>query len=509
MTLDQQKIDRAYRKRSRDDCLTFILGLCIPSATGPQTLADCIAPHQRKDFDALLPSIEAVRDGGMPPIRRFWLERTKKASKDADIGAALLWPAAFASRPLYMQIGAADRDQASIVKRRMQDIIYHNKWLEDYVELKSWYVQGHNAKIDILAADIAGSHGETPDILVLNELSHVRKWEFIENLMDNADGVAQGVVIIATNAGFKGTKAEVMRKHAESSDTWYFSKFDKPAPWISRDLLQDARKRNSPARYRRLWLGQWASGKGDALDEPEIDRVLGAREGPVTKPEKGWRYIGGLDLGVSHDHSGFVVTGINRNLQKIRVAWLRGWEPKGDDGEVNLMAVESCIKSMAKLFRLEWVGYDPSQAKLMAQRLRRANVPMKEVTFTPKNLTAMADSLVQVVKSGQLEAYDDLEGRLRRDFGKFTIMEKMYGYKLEAVSDEEGHADVGTALAITLPKAIEMLRSGWALDPDDDLATEDDSDLDEDEIETMPDELREIYEMEEDEPRKRVLPWED
>jgi len=184
------------------------------------------------------------------------------------------------------------------------------------------------AELDILAADIAGSQGDAPDLLIVNELTQVLKWEFIENLLDNADKVARGMVVIATNAGFKGSKAERLRKNAEENPRkWKMLLWQKPAPWVSEDDLKDARKRNLLSRYNRLWWGRWASGKGDALAEDDIDICLSKYHGPLESPEKGWQYVAGLDLGISHDHCGLVVLGINRLAQKIRICRIHAWEP--------------------------------------------------------------------------------------------------------------------------------------------------------------------------------------
>jgi hypothetical protein len=106
----------------------------------------------------------------------------------------------------------------------------------------------------------------------------------------------------------------------------------------------------------------------------------------------------------------------------------------------------------------------------------------------------MATTFVQAIKEGKLECYEDPEGRLRRDFGKFSIVNKgLSGYKLEATSDEFGHADVGVALIITLPRAIEELGGFVQLQPDDDVAYSDMESLEEDEVNEMPDELKNIY----------------
>jgi hypothetical protein len=359
----------------------------------------------------------------------------------------------------------------------------------------------------------------------------------MENLFNNADGVAEGMVVIATNAGYRGTKQEVMRNNALACQTadgitklrWKVLVWDKPAPWHTKAVLADAKSRNTPSEFARLWYGKWVSGKGDALAEDDIDRCLACHVGPINEPEDGWQYLAGMDLGVSHDHAAIVVVGVNQLAQRMRIAWMRGFEPKEkpDDPsrrEVNLIEVKNTLVDAFEVFKLQYVGYDPTEARLMAQQLKRLRVPMQEMLFSsPKNQQDMAAALVQAV-SGKiliieerendprkndkrtkkmkepqpvnldctLEGYEDSEGRLRRDFGKLKVVRKAYGYKLEATSDEYGHADVGVALAIVLPRAIQMLSGHVGLQRDDVLDV-DDSPLTDEEVANMPDDLREIY----------------
>lgn len=491
----------AYRCRSATDFMCFIRGITIDSQTGPQLFNDCMTDFQREFFEAIAKPLEQLRLGQMPDMRRFWVERTKKASKDADIALCLLWVTAFAIRPFLSQVGAADRDQAAIVKRRIEALLHYNEWLNELVVVHNYTVSQKGpglAVLDIMASDIAGSHGETPDLLVINEMSHVTKFEFIENLMDNADGVAQGIVICATNAGFAGTKAAKHRKNAIDSDNWSVHLWQQPAPWHSQQAIEDAKRRTTLSRYNRLWWGKWASGKGDAMDEDKIDRCFNRGAMPLIGPEPGWVYGAGLDLGVSHDHSGLLMVGVNVDQQRIKVGFMRSWKPP-TGGEIDLMDVENACLALHKAFNLSWLGYDPHQAKLMAQRLAKKNVPMREVTFTGKNLDAMANTLKQVVDGEKLECFDDAEGSLRRDFGKFNIVEKSYGLKLESVSDEYGHADVGTALIIVLLDAVQLLEGFFTLQADDVIAyATDGEDLTEEELEEMPDELKDIYQAYDD-----------
>lgn len=491
---DKQAIEMAYQLASPKDFYGFIRGLKIPSAHGPRTFATVMADFQETCFKELAPNIQALRDGELPKRRRFWIERTKKSSKDGDIGAALLWLVAFPTRPLYIQVGAADRDQAGIVRRRIKDILFNNPWLENIIEIQRYKVRNKNglAEVDILAADVSGSHGETPDMLILNELSHVTKWEFLQNLMDNATGVPRGIVVVATNAGFKGTTADVWRRNAIKSDDWFVHIWDKPSPWLSPSDIDDAKKRNTIGRFNRLYYGKWSSGKGDAFDERDIDAMLHLGDGPVQEPESGWMYVCGLDLGVSHDHAGLVMVGVHVREQRMKLAYMRGWEPSVVTNEINLQEIEDTVAALAMKFRAE-VHYDPWQAKLMSQRLRKRMLRVIEMPFTGSRLSLMANTLKEVIENRKLEAWDDEEQRLRRDLGKLSLVEKPYGYRLEAVSDEFGHADVGIALAICLPRAVEMLAGRAGLWPDEDIADLDDTPLSKDEIEKLPRELRDIY----------------
>ena len=497
------QIQSAYIAHSELDFMCFARGLVIDSATGPCVFENCMAMFQRQCFEELAVSLHDLREGRMPTHSRWWIERTKKAGKDSDLAVILTWLLAFPHRPIYLQVGAADREQAAIVKERIVRLLHWNEWLTDKMDLIQWGAKSKAvlangapmAHLDIMSSDIAGAHGGTPDLLVINELSHVTRWEFAENLMDNADGVAQGMVIIATNAGVRGTKAETWRNNAITSDRWMVHCWSHPAPWHSQATVDDAKRRNTHSRFLRLWRGKWVSGKGDALSEESIDRCF-CLPGPTLAIEKGWEYVAGLDLGVSHDHSGLVVLGVNREKQKIKTVWWKVWIPK-QDGRIDLTDVENACLIANQMYHLRYLYYDPHQAELMSQRLIRRQVPVREMTFgRPSNLTAMAVGLIQIVEEDKLECYDDEDGRLRSDFGKFNIVEKSYGYKLEAVSDESGHADVGTALAICLPAAMELLGMSGYLTADDVLYDpEDDNPMTPEEVKEMSPELREIYEM--------------
>lgn len=501
----EEQVEAQYRKMSEGSFLLFCRGLYIKAQNGKKRFESVMAPFQRICFEQLASSLEELRDGEMPERRRWWIERTKKASKDADLAVVIAWLVAFPTRPFYGQIGAADRGQAGIVRDRLSDLLFYNPWLNDKMELVGNEIRSkvlrQNGKplalIDIESSDVTGSHGGTPDILIVNELSHITRFEFAETMMDNADGVAQGMVIIATNAGVKNTKPWQWRCSAISSSEWTVHVVSEPAPWHTHKTLQEAKKRNSKSRFARLWKGEWITGGGDIFDEVDLDEVFSLSYPDTFHPLPGWDYIAGLDLGITNDHAGFVILGVNQKIRKIRLAYMKRWDPRDTDGEVDLINVEEIMIATCLHFRTICMFYDPHQAVFMAQRARR-KITVREMTFSSgKNLTEMASALKQAVESHVLEVFDEPDGSLRSDFDKFKIVEKSYGYKIEATRDDRGHADVGTALVIALPAAISLMNGSAFLSADDDVAETDPDELTEQEVEEMPEELRDLYTMEE------------
>jgi hypothetical protein len=512
----EQVAGPVYEARSADDFMLFARGLIVPSASGPMLFNECMAPFQEETFRDLEPSLYALRDGRKPPIRRFWVERTKKSSKDMDLAVVVCWLIRYARRPLKIQVVAANGKQAAIVSDRAVELLHFNPWLAKHIEIVQGIIRSKARKREVWcrieATGSAGdSQGQTPDLLILNELVHVERWSVMEAHFNNADGVPQGVVIVSTNAGIKGSMAwkwrenALKRRRSESNPKgrWAIHILQGRAPWIDEEDVKEAKARDPVGtEYTRLWEGKWVSGAGGSIAEDDLDRAF-CLPGPVHRAEQDWTYVGGIDLGVTHDHAGVVLLGSNERLRRIRVARLHGFAPslkQNNKIEVDIELVRHACIELQRMFRAVWWGYDPAAGgSFCAQDLRRAGLHMVECTFSgAKNPTLMATSLVQALKEGVLELYDDEEGRLRRDFGKFQIKPLIpTGYRLEAVSDEYGHADVGTALVIALPKAVELMGGFSMFSSDDDLVLNDvdDEPLTEDEYEEMPDELRDIYDM--------------
>ncbi|HQZ65472.1 MAG TPA: hypothetical protein PLY87_10375 [Planctomycetaceae bacterium] len=309
-------------RKFADDPTAFQAELIIPSAHGNVRFSDCMADFQRERFAGINAALIAIARGEKPEFGRHWWEATKGASKDSDLAVCLLWLLAFSKRPLTCQVGAADADQADELRKAAKDILRLNTWLAERltIQARRIFCQANGCECEIISANVAGSHGARPDVLILNELSHVTKQEFAENLLDNAAKVPQGLAVIATNSGFEGTWQERWRDIALNSDRWKTHIYSRPSPWLDDAEMEEAKRRNSHARYMRLWWGVWASGSGDALDEEDIQAAINPELRPILRtirPVEDWFYVGGADLSVKHDHSALVVLAGNRNTLRL------------------------------------------------------------------------------------------------------------------------------------------------------------------------------------------------
>lgn len=393
-------------KQFATDPAAFRTHLLIPGGNGVGRLGELMADFQRTDFAALDRAFLALAASRKPEVGRYWWERTKGASKDTDLAAALLWLLAFSPRPLTCQVGAADQGQADELRKAAKGVLRLNPWLAEVVEVQAWNILNTRteSRCEIIAADVAGSHGARPDLLILNELSHVTKREFAENLLDNATKVPQGVVCIATNAGFVPSWQWDWRENARTSPRWHFSAYTRPAPWLDPAEVDEARRRNNRERFARLWQGTWVRGAGDALAAADIEAAVTAT-GPMTGWEPGYVFYGGLDLGVSRDHAALVSLGLDHD-RRVRLAAVQSWSPPLG-GKIDLQAVEQAVLKADAQYRYFAFCFDTYQAELMGQRLKSRGVPVEGVNFTVATLQEMATALLERFNSREIELYRD------------------------------------------------------------------------------------------------------
>jgi len=431
------------------DPIAFADDVLIRTKDGMRRFGDIKVPIQQELLQSLAPSLIAVRNGDLPPIPRVWAEMTKGYAKTLVIAICVVWLVAFSRRRLRIQIAAADKDQAAETRFAAMSVMEGFDGLEKRVRIDKWQIncEETGSQADIIAADEAGSHGALPDVLFIDEITAITKENFVLNLLDNAEKNSCSLVGAFTNAGFTGSWQYRLREIAcTSPGRWAFHQATAPAPFHSPASIEDARRRDPSSRFHRLWYGVWSSPSGDALDPEDVAAAV-TIEGPMETRRSGWIFAGGFDLGWKNDHSAFAIVARNIASQRFRLVQLISWAP-GRNGEVDLQKVEDEIVRANETFRMATVAFDPHQAALMAQRLKKRGVRVTEVPFVGGHLTEMASTLLETFRARTIDLYRD--ELLLKELSRLVIIENRFGFKLESTRGVDGHCDRATALTLAL-----------------------------------------------------------
>lgn len=450
-----------------------------------RTLDSVMDDWQRRDFENLDPGwmrtagVElagggvAAGDGGESGggsggdgddvVSRGYLERPRGHSKTSDLAVMVAWALFASRRKILGNAIAADKEQARLLRESVKNLTLANAWLAEYLVCERDRVRNPHtlSELTILSSDAGSAYGQTPNFIVCDELTH---WgaggqDCWNAVFSAAAKRADCMLTIISNAGMGMGKSWQwsIREAARLSPDWYFSRLEGPkASWISQRKLTEQRQLLPESAYNRLWMNLWTQNSGDALNPDDIQACC-TLAGP-QQPEEGTVYVAGLDLAVKHDHAGFVILGAEPGSGRVKLAQVYSWEPVG--GQVDLAAVERQVLESAEQYCLAWVGVDPHQAQYMMQRLGQAGVPVAEVWFSGENLRRMAAEILSAFRSRRIDLFSDF--LLLQDLGKLSIVERNFGYRLIAVSDQFGHADRGTALSIALPMAMEYANASPA-----------------------------------------------
>lgn len=454
-------------------------------------LGDVMEEFQRKDFRALDQAMKnCCGRGGRIRVKtpmRAYIERSRGHSKTSDLAVICVWILAFANRAVKGYAYAADKDQAALLKDAIDVLLRLNPWLGKIIQVQKGIIvniakghPGYGARLEISTSDVSSSWGILPDFVIADELCH---WQgdgsLWHSILSSAAKRKNCLLVVISNAGFVETWQWQVREAARIQDPyhfsrpeagWYFSRLDGPqATWITEDRLAEQRKMLPAMAYNRLWLNEWSNAGGDALTPEDIEAAFIEGLQPMTGNEKDYYFVGGSDLGISRDHSAFVVLAVPKGGKsgKIRLAHNKLWKPVAGQ-KINLLEVERHILECDKKFHLECVAYDTFQHEMLAQQIeadtnrKRRNVKrryhlqpfMREVPPTPTNLRQQASLTIESFQDHRFRFYPCEP--LKRDLHRLRVEEKSYGFRLVSPRDGEGHGDTASAFCLALLLAHEM-----------------------------------------------------
>ena len=457
----------------------------------------CADGWQREVCTALDPSWRRVVEPGQLDFdrarMRAWLEWPRGHDKTGLVALYSTWCLFASARKLTGVVAAADRDQARLVRDRMEEGVRLNPWMQGILEIQEHKVLNRHtgSTLTIIPSDVPGSYGLLCDFIVAEEVSHWQGRGMFDSLLSTAGKKAACFLMCVGNAGFQDSWQFELREAVRTDPGWLFSRLDGPqASWISEDRLAEQRRLLPDVAYRRLWLNEWSSGAGDAFEPELIDRAVTLERPPGREP--GFGYVAGVDLGLSRDATGVVVIGkglgwVERTPRKTRrnriidaladtelwpfepeekdyvetyhegtgrlkLASVKVWKPR-PGRKVQLEEIESALLELHRAFGLACVAFDPYQAEYLGQRLVKAGVPAVPIHQSGTTLQAMATATLDAFREGLIDLFphDDLVADLKA----LRVVEKSYGYRLTSPHRKEGesgtrHGDCATALQLAL-----------------------------------------------------------
>ncbi len=485
----------------------FRENLRIDSDAGPIPFGAVMDQWQRDDFAAMDEAWKAVAGCHRvePAHRRCWLERPRGHAKTHDIAATALWVLFASRRAVSGIVAAADADQARLLRDSVDRLLRLNDWMTQHVspgknepavrllEAQRGAVVNNitGSRLEIIASDARSSYGLLCDFIIADEVVHWKNRDLFDSLLSAAAKRRHCIFQIITNSGFQDSWQWQIREAIRTDPRWHFSRLDGPqASWIDAETLAEQEKLLPRVAFERLWLNQWSSGGGDAIEPELIDAAI-TQAGPTHTSAPGWVYFGGLDLGVRHDATAFCIVGKHIGWSEPKPAKKARWlntaqramidlgfvdEPKPDETEyiehagsgrlklcecrvwkptgglkVNLDDVERAVIDAHARFNLTAAEIDLWQSEQMLAHLQRAGVPVEGLQFSGGSLQAMASAVLDAFGRRNIDLFPHED--LIADVRNLRIKESLFGYRLESPRGGQTgtrHGDTATALSLAL-----------------------------------------------------------
>ena len=420
----------------RSDPLAFMTD--VLTLEDGRSYGDALDGWQREDFEAL---------AGGPAYA--YISRPRGHSKTADLAAfglhhLLTTPGA------RVPVFAFDKDQAALVRDSVRGFVRRSDLLRSALRVDRWRVlaPSTDSVLEIMPADAGGSWGLRPSLVLCDELSqwrsegHAEVWQAVVSALGKVKGAR---LLVGTTAHWdREGLCWTVRELARRSDAWLFSERGQCASWIDAAFLDQQRELLPQHVYAMLHLNEWTEAGGSFLTWAEVDGVF-----DQTLPDgaEGEVRFMGVDLGTSRDRSAVAL--VRSEGQTVAVERLVLWQGSAKE-RVQLEEVEAAIAEMAGRYRPREIALDPFQGLLMAERLRRRGLRVKEYSFTSSSRAALFETLLQLIRQGRLKSRP--HAVLREELAGLRWVEK--GGVLRPDHPASGHDDAAVAVGLAALAAV-------------------------------------------------------
>lgn len=398
--------------------------------------------------DWQLEDAEAVLGDGEE--RLHWFGRPKGGSKSTDLAAfSIVWLVTEAPALAEGFAVASDEEQANRLLDRARGLVARTPELQGRVKVEARRIIGPNgARVQALAADVAGSEGLLTPWVVLDEVpnwtstaSARAMWTSIVSAIPKWKGMR---LIVIGHAGDPGHWSYRELEGARESPAWNVHEVPGPLEWMSEADLIEQQRLLLPSEYARRHLNIWTSSE-DRLTNVDDLAACVTLDGPRDR-ERGRRYAMSLDIGLKNDRT--VAAVMSREVidgsEIVALDRMGVWQGSRA-APVSIGAVEAWLLVAWREFGQPSLVADPYQAAQLGQRLRARGVHVIEFPFTSTSVSKLALRLYQLIRDHALALPNDAE--LLEELMNVRLRETSPGvYRLDHESGR--HDDRAIALAL-------------------------------------------------------------
>jgi phage terminase large subunit-like protein len=330
--------------------------------------------------------------------RLVWLEAPKGFSKSTDTAGLSIARLATDFPPLAEgYVIAADLDQSNRLLDKARGLIARSGLggmlrveAHRLVNVKS------GARMVALAADAPSAEGLLSPWFVCDELprwpdttSARGMWTAVFSSLPKWPGAQ---LVVLGHAGDPAHWSYRLRERARSSAAWLFGHVPGPTPWLQPADLAEQQAVLLPSEYARRHLNIWQAGEDRLTSREDVLACVGDYD--VLEPQPRTRYVGALDVGLTHDRC--VVTVAHREVDGLVVVDRQHTWAGTRARPVNLGEVEAFLRELWRAYRCPF-RVDPFQAVHLAQRLRADGIPVEEFAFSSQSVGRLAVTLYRLL----------------------------------------------------------------------------------------------------------------
>lgn len=345
--------------------------------------------------------------------RLAWLGRVRGASKSTDAACfSLAWILHVAAPLAVGYFAAADEDQADRLIARCRVVVSRTPALRGRLRIDAHRVTNldSGAQLVALSADAPSAEGLLTDWLVLDEFGAWPNTDSARSLwaalVSATAKTPRCRLTIITHAGRPASWQHRIYLQALRSEHWWVQDVSETPPWVDAALLEAQREVLPDSEWRRRHRNEWVADEDVLATREDVEACLAHVGALPYDPAR--RYIATLDVGVVHDRTALVVAHVepsDTGPPTVVVDSLRTWQGSRRD-PVPLTEVEAAVVETCKSYSA-YLHYDPSQAKLLGERVRAAGVWASEYLFTGPSTGRLGVALHLALRNRRLRLPSD------------------------------------------------------------------------------------------------------